>query len=94
MCLVVVAWRAHPRYRLIVAANRDEFHARVAAPLGWWEDDRQVLAGRDLQARGSWLGLTRSGHFCALTNFREAAAREGVEGRLLDAFGAPLMIIE
>jgi len=75
MCLVVVAWRAHPRYRLIVAANRDEFHARPAAPLGWWEDDRQVLAGRDLQARGSWLGLTRSGRFCALTNFREAAPR-------------------
>jgi uncharacterized protein with NRDE domain len=73
MCLVVVAWRAHPRYRLILAANRDEFHARPAAPLGWWAEDRQVLAGRDLQASGSWLGLARSGHFCALTNFREAA---------------------
>lgn len=75
MCLVVVAWCAHPRYRLVVAANRDEFHARPTAPLGWWADDRHVLAGRDLQAGGSWLGLTRSGHFCALTNFREAAAR-------------------
>lgn len=71
MCLLVVAWKSHPRYRLVVAANRDEFHDRPAAPLGWWNDDARVLAGRDLQAGGTWLGVSRSGRFGAVTNFRE-----------------------
>lgn len=71
MCLLVVAWKSHPRYRLVVAANRDEFHERPAAPLGWWNDDARVLAGRDLRAGGAWLGVSRSGRFGAVTNFRE-----------------------
>ena len=63
MCLVLVVWRAHPRYSCIVAANRDEFHARPAAPAAWWPDPPQVLAGRDLEAGGTWLGLTRTGRW-------------------------------
>lgn len=74
MCLLVVAWRSHPRYRLVVAGNRDEFHERPAAPLGWWSDAPDILAGRDLRAGGTWLGLARSGRFGLVTNFREATA--------------------
>ena len=71
MCLLVLAWKSHPRYRLIVAANRDEFHDRPTAPLGWWPDDSRILAGRDLRGSGTWLGAARSGRFGVVTNFRE-----------------------
>jgi uncharacterized protein with NRDE domain len=71
MCLVVFAWQQHPRLRLIVAANRDEQHARPAAPMQWWPDRPQVLAGRDLQAGGSWLAASRNGRFATVTNYRE-----------------------
>ena len=71
MCLLVLAWKSHPHYRLVVAANRDEFHDRPAAPLAWWSDGSPVLAGRDLAAGGTWLGVTRAGRFGAVTNFRE-----------------------
>lgn len=73
MCLLVVAGRSHPRYRLVVAGNRDEFHERPSAPLGWWNDAPEVVAGRDLRAGGTWLGLARTGRFGVVTNFREAA---------------------
>ena len=65
MCLIVLAWRVHPEFPLIVAANRDEFHARPAAPAGFWKDQPGILAGRDLQARGTWMGVSRSGRFAA-----------------------------
>lgn len=71
MCLIVLAWQVHPDYPLVVAANRDEFYARPAAPAGFWADSPDVLAGRDLEAGGSWLGISRSGRFAALTNYRE-----------------------
>lgn len=71
MCLLVLAWKSHPRYRLIVAANRDEFHDRPTAPLGWWPDDVRILAGRDLRGSGTWLGAAQSGRFGVVTNFRE-----------------------
>jgi uncharacterized protein with NRDE domain len=71
MCLLVFAWNLHPRYRLIFAGNRDEFHDRPAAPMAWWADQPQILAGRDLQAGGTWLGLSRAGAFGVVTNFRE-----------------------
>jgi uncharacterized protein with NRDE domain len=74
MCLLVFAWMKHPRYRLVVAANRDEFHDRPAAPLGWWTGNDRMLAGRDLRAGGTWLGVTRNGRFAAVTNFRGAEA--------------------
>ena len=75
MCLIYVAWRRHPRFRLVVAANRDEFHLRPALPAHWWEDMPGVLAGRDLQARGTWLGITSGGRFSALTNYRGPGAQ-------------------
>jgi uncharacterized protein with NRDE domain len=71
MCLLVLAWMSHPRYRLVAAANRDEFHDRPATPLGWWNDDKRVLAGRDLRAGGTWMGVTRAGRFGVVTNFRD-----------------------
>jgi uncharacterized protein with NRDE domain len=75
MCLLVMAWRAHPRYRLIVAANRDEFHARPTAPMGVWPDAPDLLAGRDLSAQGTWLAVDRQRRFGIITNFRDLQAR-------------------
>jgi uncharacterized protein with NRDE domain len=71
MCLILLAYRAHPGYELVVAANRDEFYDRPTAPLGFWDDAPEVLAGRDLKAGGTWLGITRAGRFAALTNYRD-----------------------
>jgi uncharacterized protein with NRDE domain len=71
MCLLVLAWHAHPRYHLVVAANRDEFHERPAAPLAKWGPVDDILAGRDLRAQGTWLGLNRQRRFGVITNFRD-----------------------
>jgi len=71
MCLILFAWQSHSRYSLVVAANRDEFHSRPTATAGFWDDEPDLLAGRDLQAGGTWLGITRSGRFSAITNYRE-----------------------
>ncbi len=75
MCLLVMAWRVHPRYRLIVAANRDEFHARPTAPMGVWHESPDILAGRDLSAQGTWLAVDRRRRFGIVTNFRDVQAR-------------------
>ena len=75
MCVLVVAAFDHPRYDLVVAANRDEFHDRPAAPAGPWPGLPGVYAGRDLEAGGTWLGLRRDGRIAALTNYREAPAQ-------------------
>lgn len=71
MCLIVFAWRPGHAQPLVLAANRDEFYDRPALPLGAWEDAPQVLAGRDLEAGGSWLGIGAGGRFAALTNIRD-----------------------
>jgi len=71
MCLILFAWRAHPRYRLVLAANRDEFHARASAAAAFWKDPPDVLGGRDLESMGTWLGMTRSGRIAAVTNVRD-----------------------
>jgi uncharacterized protein with NRDE domain len=76
MCLILLAWRVHPDFPLVVAANRDEFFARATAPLASWSDIPQVLAGRDLEAGGTWMGVTRNGRFAALTNFRAPGHRD------------------
>jgi uncharacterized protein with NRDE domain len=70
MCLIAVAWRAHPRYQLAVIANRDESHARPAAPAGFDPEDADVYGGRDLQAGGSWLQVSARGRLAAVTNVR------------------------
>ena len=71
MCLAAVAFDVHPDYLAVVLANRDEFHARPAAPLALWDDQSNILAGRDLQAGGTWMGLERRVRFGLVTNFRE-----------------------
>ena len=72
MCLLVLAWQVHPRYRLVLAANRDEFHERPAAALAPWPPPDEFLAGRDLRAGGTWLALgTRTRRFGVVTNFRD-----------------------
>lgn len=89
MCLIAIAWHAHPTLPLVVAANRDEWHERPAAPAHWWNDTPQVLAGRDLQAGGTWLGVSRRGRFAALTNFRDPSdGKPGAptRGRLVSDF--------
>lgn len=75
MCLILISWRDHPRYRLVVAANRDEYFRRPAAPAEFWDDHPAVLAGRDIEAGGTWLGITLGGRFAALTNYRNPADR-------------------
>lgn len=72
MCLILFAVDAHPRYPLVIAANRDEFYDRPTSLADWWEDAPEVLAGRDLRSGGSWMGVTREGRWAAVTNFREA----------------------
>ncbi|MBN8441800.1 MAG: NRDE family protein [Thauera sp.] len=75
MCLIALAWRTHPDFPLVVVANRDEYLDRPAVPAHWWQDANDLLAGRDLEAGGTWMGVTRSGRFAALTNYRDPSRR-------------------
>ena len=75
MCLIVVAWRARADMPLVVAANRDEWRERPAEPARWWPDHPDLLAGRDLQAGGTWMGITRGGRFAAVTNYRDPSEK-------------------
>jgi uncharacterized protein with NRDE domain len=89
MCLVVVAFGVHPDYPLIVAGNRDEFHARPTREAQWWPDNADIFGGRDLQAGGTWLALHREGRFATVTNFRDAqqeAAGRKSRGELVTSF--------
>jgi uncharacterized protein with NRDE domain len=89
MCLVLVVWRMHAQYPCLVAANRDEFHARPTARADWWPDHPEILAGRDLEAGGTWLGVTRTGRFAALTNYRDPERRrEAAAGAATPSRGA------
>ncbi|HQW21080.1 MAG TPA: NRDE family protein, partial [Rhodocyclaceae bacterium] len=82
MCLILLAWQAHPDYPLVIAANRDEYFSRPTAAAEFWSDrdppHPEILAGRDLQAGGTWLGISRAGRFAALTNFRQPENRATV----------------
>ena len=72
MCVVAIAWEAHPVWRLLVAGNRDEFHARGSAPLARWDDATEIIAGRDLVSGGGWIGVSDQGRFAVVTNIRDA----------------------
>ena len=74
MCLILLAWRAHPEYRLVFAGNRDEAYDRPSAAARFWADDPQIFGGRDLEKGGTWLGLTRTGRMAAVTNYRDGPA--------------------
>ena len=74
MCLALFALDAHPAFALVVAANRDEYHARPAAPAAWWEEG--WLGGRDLAAGGTWLGVTRAARWAFVTNFRDPLTKQ------------------
>ena len=76
MCLILLSYKMHPDYRLILAANRDEFYNRPTAPLNYWADYPDVLAGRDLKGNGTWLGVTRAGRIAAITNYRDPAGHK------------------
>jgi uncharacterized protein with NRDE domain len=82
MCLVLIAWHGNADYPCVVAANRDELHSRPAVPAQWWRSQPPILAGQDLKGGGTWLGVTRSGRFAALTNYRDPEQRrEGTPSR-------------
>ncbi len=87
--MIVIAYRVHPFYPLIVAANRDEYFDRPTAPADFWPDAPQVLGGRDLKQGGTWLGVTKAGRFAAVTNYRDpGSVRAGTpsRGRLVADF--------
>lgn len=96
MCLILFAARAHAAFPLVVAANRDEAYARPAAAASFWEDQPHILAGRDLEHRGTWLGITLTGRWAAITNFRQggtyvhdAPSRGNLVGDYLAGHDAP-----
>lgn len=89
MCLIAIAYRVHPAYPLIIAANRDEFYDRPTAPLDFWPDHPDILAGRDLKNHGTWLGVNTQGKVAAVTNYREPDAKPDTgisRGRLVSDF--------
>jgi len=71
MCLIVFANNVNPKYKLIFAANRDEFYNRPSEQADYWTEHPDLLAGKDLQAGGTWMGITKQGKFAAITNFRD-----------------------
>ena len=81
MCLILFAYKTHPSFDLIVAANRDEFYQRPTRRLDFWPEAPQLLAGQDLEAGGTWLGLTRTGRFAAVTNVRQGQAEPSADLR-------------
>jgi uncharacterized protein with NRDE domain len=81
MCLILLAWRAHPEYPLVFAGNRDEAYARPSAPAAFWPDDPRIFGGRDLDMGGTWLGLTRQGRIAAVTNYRQGSGSPAPRSR-------------
>jgi uncharacterized protein with NRDE domain len=89
MCLLLLAIENHPKYKLIIAANRDEFYKRPAEPAHFWSEDKFLLAGKDLEGNGTWLGITKNGKFAALTNYRDMSkikANAPTRGKLVTNF--------
>jgi len=81
MCLILLAWRSMPNQPLVVAANRDELQARSADRAAFWHEAPDILAGRDLEAGGTWMGVSRGHRFAAVTNYRGGRDASAVESR-------------
>lgn len=89
MCLILLGFRAHRHFPLVVAANRDEHYSRPAAPATFWDDHPAIYAGRDLEKGGTWMGINTNGRFAAITNYREGqpgAAAPRSRGELVSGF--------
>lgn len=89
MCLLAIAWKTHPRWRLLLAGNRDELHARPTAALADWADNPGLRAGRDLQSGGTWAGVDASGRMAVVTNVRDPSVHKAnapSRGRLVTDF--------
>ena len=76
MCLILFSYKSHKKYKLILAANRDEFYERPTLPMQWWENNDGVLAGIDQDKHGTWMGVNKNGRFAALTNYRQMPITE------------------
>jgi uncharacterized protein with NRDE domain len=81
MCVIFFAYRQHSEYPLVLLANRDEFYERPTAAAGVWQDAPEIFAGRDLVHGGTWLGITKTGRFAAVTNYRDPSAARGKHSR-------------
>ncbi|MGZ7078201.1 MAG: NRDE family protein [Thermoanaerobaculia bacterium] len=88
MCLIAVALNAHPRYPLVIAANRDEDFTRPSEPVHVWRDDPRIIGGRDRNHGGSWLAMSTTGRFAAVTNLRGAMTKGRSRGLLVSEFVA------
>ena len=75
MCLIIFAYQTHPDYHLVLTANRDEIYTRPTQTLHRWPDPIEIYAGRDEQEGGTWLGITKTGRFAAITNYRETGTK-------------------
>ncbi len=101
MCLIVFAWNLHPKYKLVLAANRDEFYHRPTAQAQFWPENPQMLGGKDLQAGGTWMAISKQGKFAAVTNYRDplhisaqAASRGQIPTDFLNGNEAPSAFME
>lgn len=89
MCLLLIALKSHPTYKLVIAVNRDEYYDRPSAHASFWAESPELLAGKDLRAGGTWLGITRNGRIGAITNYRDPASIKKdapSRGRLVSSF--------
>ncbi len=89
MCIISLAWQAHPDWYLVAIGNRDEMHGRPARPLARWPGQEHILAGKDIQAGGTWLGISEQGRFAAVTNlsgYGPADSSRASRGDLLKDF--------
>ncbi|ANN66673.1 NRDE family protein [Bordetella bronchialis] len=89
MCLAVLAIHTVPGLPAIIAANRDEYHARPTAPAQPWKDDPRIIAGRDLKSGGTWMGMTRGGRYALVTNYRDPMSilpRAPSRGKLVEDY--------
>ena len=81
MCVIYLAFQYYPDHPLILIANRDEYYSRPSAAAAFWEDHPEIYGGRDLVGGGTWMGITTSGRFAAVTNYRDPSAPTGVRSR-------------